>query len=101
MMADKTIRETINELIKNEKGPYIISENSPDATPEQREWARQGRLMTEYKSATDVQSKLVQAYRKGEHKTAIKVAKAAKKEGLSADFIADITDLPLAEIALL
>jgi predicted transposase/invertase (TIGR01784 family) len=73
--------------------------------------ADRARLMSEYKYVVDTQSKVVYARRmgiqegmqqgmqQGSYDTAIKTAKAAKKEGVNADLIARITGLSLDEIA--
>jgi predicted transposase/invertase (TIGR01784 family) len=105
-LTDKTKRRTINEIVKHEEGIDMASEVLLTISKDERERAR---LMTEYKSVTDVQSKVVHARRvgiqegllKGMQKGIWETARAAKKEGANAEFIAKITGLSLDEIARL
>jgi predicted transposase/invertase (TIGR01784 family) len=93
---DKTKRKQINELLKMQEAITMAATTLLTISQDENERAL---LLSQEKYAMDHQSHMVQAKRAGISEGIWKTAKAAKRKGLSAELIADITDLSPDEIA--
>jgi len=92
---DKDKRELINEIIKSEEGIAMAGQVLLNISKDEEERAR---LISEYKFAVDLQSKMVDARRDGSDERAIKIARNALQKGISIEDVIDITGLTRDEV---
>jgi predicted transposase/invertase (TIGR01784 family) len=102
-LPDKSKRDIINEIIKQEEGIAMASEVLMTIS---RDEVEQARLISEEKYILDTQSKLVHAKRegelkgleKGEQKGRTTTARNALAEGATVEFVQKITGLDMETI---
>jgi predicted transposase/invertase (TIGR01784 family) len=105
-IRDKGKREKINEILRYEEGIAMASEVLMTISRDEIERAR---LMSEYKYAVDLQSRMVTARRQGkiegkiegEREGIVKVARKMKDQGIPVNQITRLTDMPPEDIAKL
>jgi predicted transposase/invertase (TIGR01784 family) len=98
-LTDKTRREKINEVVRNEEGIAMAGKVLLEISRDERERAR---LMSEYKYELDTQSRIVDAKREGRQEGReerdFEVAKNALAEGLPSEVVRKITGLDIETI---
>ncbi|MDR1444885.1 MAG: Rpn family recombination-promoting nuclease/putative transposase [Treponema sp.] len=95
---DREKREQINEILRYEEGIAMAGEVLMTISRDEVERAR---LMSEYKYAVDLQSRMVTARRQGERDGIAKVARKMKAQGIPVGQIAELTGIPPEDIAKL
>jgi predicted transposase/invertase (TIGR01784 family) len=102
-LTDKTRREKINEVVRNEEGIAMAGKVLLEISRDERERVR---LMSEYKYELDTQSRIVDAKREGiregrqegREEGRFEVAKNALVKGASIEFVREITGLDIETI---
>jgi predicted transposase/invertase (TIGR01784 family) len=95
---DRGKREKINEILRREEGIAMAGEVLMTISRDEVERAR---LMSEYKYAVDLQSRMVTAKRQGKIEGKIEVARKMKDQGIPVNQIAELTNMPPEDIAKL
>ncbi|MDR1689649.1 MAG: Rpn family recombination-promoting nuclease/putative transposase [Clostridiales bacterium] len=93
--VDKDKRKLVNEIIKIEEGIAMAGQVLLSISKDERERAR---LLSEYKFAVDIQSKMVDAERGGGDKRAIEIARKLLKRNRPMNEIIEDTGLTLDQI---